>query len=91
MGSRLYGVFRRAGLEPRLSVTSRIEAGSEARGLSYLVETLRTMKPMLISLGIAEAAELDLSAIALSLSRSMSAEDRCVIFPRLVGAWARGH
>lgn len=89
MGSRLYSVFRKAGLTPDLTATCRIEAGAQARGLDYLVETLRTMKPMLIALGIAKESQLDLPTLASTLAQAMSEEDRCVIFPRLVGAWAR--
>lgn len=89
MGSRLYNAFRRAGLTPSLRVSSRIEAGPQAKGLGYLIETLRTMKPSLLALGIASETDLDLDALTARLSQAMSKEDRCVIFPRLVGAWAK--
>lgn len=89
MGSKLHGAFKRAGLEPGLKATCRIETGLEGGGLPYLVGTIQTMKPALIALGVASPEELDIGALAQRLAGDMVAGDHCVIYPRLIGAWAR--
>ena len=88
MGSKLYKTYRGAGLVPNLKAACQIQAGSEPRGLVYLVETLRTMRPALIALGIASEAELDVEELTARLASEAARGDHCVIFPRLVGAWA---
>ena len=89
MGSKLYAAFKAAGLKPELKAACRIETGLEGGGLAYLVGTIQTMKPALIGLGIATPEELDIPRLAESLGADMVAGDHCVVYPRLIGAWAR--
>nr|WP_026363219.1 class I SAM-dependent methyltransferase [Methylopila sp. M107] len=89
MGSKLYGAFKAAGLKPELKAACRIETGLEGGGLAYLVGTLQTMKPALIGLGVASAEELDIPSLTRQLADDMVAGDHCVVYPRLIGAWAK--
>lgn len=89
MGSKLYGAFRAAGLAASLKATCRIETGLDGGGLAYLVGTLQTMKPALIALGVATPEELDIPSLTQRLAADMTAGGHCVIYPRLIGAWAR--
>lgn len=89
MGSRLYGTFRAAGLDPRLHGVCKIEAGAEASAYDYIAETIRTMAPNLESFGIATAADIDIDTLSARLRSAALASDTCFIYPRFVGAWAR--
>lgn len=89
MGSKLYATFRDAGMTPALSAACHIEGGTVASGLAYIIETLRTMRPGLVALGIVDEATFDVDKLGARLAAEAAAGDYCVIFPRLVGAWAR--
>jgi ubiquinone/menaquinone biosynthesis C-methylase UbiE len=88
MGSQLYGVFRAAGLAPRVRGTCRVEGGPDAATYDYLSETIGTLVPNLEALGIATAEEIG-SDLAGRLRAEAAAADSCVVFPRLIGAWAK--
>lgn len=89
MGSRLYGVFRAAGLTPELSGSSRIEAGPAAIAHEYITDSIRSAMPYLDKLGIASPAEIDIETLADRLHAEAVDGDHCFIFPRFIGAWAR--
>jgi ubiquinone/menaquinone biosynthesis C-methylase UbiE len=89
MGSRLYATFRGAGLTPQLSGSCRIESGPDAAAYLYAAETLQSLLPHIIELGIATAEEIDLETLADRLREQAVAGDLCLFHPRLVGAWSR--
>lgn len=88
MGTKLYGTFRAAGLEPAMTGTCRIEAGGDAVAYEFTAETVRSLAPHMAELGIASAAEVDIDTLADRLREDAVAGGHCIIFPRLVGAWA---
>lgn len=89
MGSKLYGVFRAAGLAPHLHGICRVEGGPDATAYDYIAETIRTMSPNLQKLGLATAEELDVDTLSARLRQASLEADTCFVFPRFVGAWAR--
>lgn len=89
MGSRLYGVFRAAGLTPELTGSARIEAGPAAVAHEYITDTVRSAMPYLDKLGIASPAEIGIETLAERLHAEAVDGDHCFIFPRFIGAWAR--
>lgn len=89
MGSRLYATFRSAGLKPELSGSCRIESGPDAYAYAYAEETLRSLMPAVIQLGIASAEDVGLDTLHERLRSQAIDMDPCLFHPRLVGAWAR--
>jgi ubiquinone/menaquinone biosynthesis C-methylase UbiE len=89
MGSHLYGTLRAAGVTPRLAGTCRMEGGPDAVAYDLVADTLRSLGPSLLSLGIATAEELGLDTLSDRLRTAAVAGEHCLILPRIVGAWAR--
>jgi ubiquinone/menaquinone biosynthesis C-methylase UbiE len=89
MGSKLYTTFRAAGLTPEMMGTCRVEGGADAVAHEFAAETVRSLVPHMISLGIATADEIALDTLAERLRDAAVAGDHCIFLPRLVGAWAR--
>lgn len=87
MGCRLYGTFRAIGFTPQLHGSVRVEGGSTATAYDYLAASIETLTTNLIELGIATAEEIG-HDLAERLRAEAGASDACVVFPRLVGAWA---
>jgi ubiquinone/menaquinone biosynthesis C-methylase UbiE len=89
MGSRLYGVFRAAGLAPSMSGTCRVEGGPNATGYDYLADTIRNLIPSMEALGVVTGQEIGIEDLTDRLRNEAVAGNHCVVFPRLIGAWAR--
>jgi len=89
MGSKLYPVFRRAGLTPHLRGTCRIESGPESVTYDFTAETLRALLPAMKAHGIADPEEVNVDNVAANLRAAAIAGDHCIFFPRIVGAWAQ--
>ncbi len=89
MASKIFGTFKGGGLDPELYGTVRVEDAADPRVHGFVVETLRSLMPMIESFDIAEAGEVGLDSLADRLAREAVEERRCILFPRLVGAWAR--
>lgn len=90
MGSKLYGVFRRAGLPgPRMLQGARIEGGPDAYAYEYLAHVLRTLLPMAEKFGVTDAVEVQIDSFAARLRDEVVARDGVLQPPALVGAWAR--
>ncbi|MGE0650803.1 MAG: methyltransferase domain-containing protein [Alphaproteobacteria bacterium] len=89
MGSRLWATYRAAGLEPRMTGTCRVEGGAGAVVYDYLAESLRTLAPAMITLGIASADEIGLDSFVDRLRADAITGGHCFLLPRIVGAWVR--
>jgi ubiquinone/menaquinone biosynthesis C-methylase UbiE len=89
MGSRLFGVFGKAGLEPTLIGRFRVEGGPDSRAYEFLAETVRSLAPRMEELGVATAEEIGVDTLAERVRAEALANDTCFFFPRLVGAYAR--
>jgi SAM-dependent methyltransferase len=89
MGSKLYGVFRAAGLTPELTGSCRIEAGPAAAAHDYITDTIRSIMPLLARHGIANPERIMIDTLRERLRQDATSGDHCFIFPRFIGAWAR--
>ena len=88
MGSRLYATFRAAGFTPRLTGSTRIEAGPESIVYQFAAQTLVSLLPAMEKQGIATAEEVGIDTLAERLRAAAIAGDHCILMPRLIGAWA---
>jgi len=88
MGSGLNAAFRAAGLDARMTGTFRVEAGPDASAYDYLAQSLRSLAPSLVALGIATPEELELDTLADRLRDGAVAGGHVILLPRLIGAWA---
>jgi len=88
MGSHLYAAFRAAGLTPQMMGSCRIEGPNTTDVFTFAAETVRSLLPRIIGLGLATADEVDIDTLASRLSRLSVEGDHCIFLPRLVGAWS---
>ncbi len=89
MGSRLFACFAALGMKPTLEAFQRIEGGPDAHVYEYLAETVRSLLPRMMSLGVVTEQEVDLSTLAARTRSAALACGHCFFYPRMVGAWAR--
>ena len=88
MGSRLFGAFRDAGFEPALRGSCRVEGGVlGAPVFEYLAQSVAALAPAMRQAGVLPAT-VDPATFRSELAAAANATDRCVCYPRLVGAWA---
>jgi hypothetical protein len=72
-----------------LHSTTRIEGGADSVAFDFLAETIRSLLPRIVDMGVATEDEVNLETIAERFRAEAIAGDNCLILPRLVGAWAR--
>jgi len=90
MGYHLRNTFVGAGLpEPEMNVCSPVGGGPDWAGYDYAAESLRSMLPLILNLGIATEEEVAIDTMAERLRAETQAVDGVVTTPDLVGAWAR--
>lgn len=89
VGLKLYRIFRSSGLSaPTLRLDGAISGGPSAP-YEALAEVVRSLLPVMETLGIATAAEVEIDSLALRIRDEVLAEDAVVVAPLLIGAWAR--
>jgi len=90
MGFRLRGAFLAAGLpEPRLHLDGQIGGGTEWAGYGYLIESMRSILPMILRFGIATEEEVGIETLEQRLREEVTAQDGVVMLATDVGAWTR--
>jgi ubiquinone/menaquinone biosynthesis C-methylase UbiE len=89
MGSRLYACYAALGVKPTLEAFQRIEGGPDALVYEYLAETVRSLAPRMVALGVVSEDEMDIDTIAERNRAAGVAGGHCFFYPRMVGAWAR--
>ncbi|HET7716938.1 MAG TPA: class I SAM-dependent methyltransferase [Bauldia sp.] len=89
MGSKLYAAFRHADLTPTMMGTCRIERPPAREIFEFAAETLRSLLPRTLALGVATAEAVEIDSLGERLSSSAVTGDHCIFLPRLVGAWCR--
>jgi SAM-dependent methyltransferase len=89
MGLKLDATFRAAGLTPQLYAAGRVVAGAESAGYDVLASVIRALLPLIVKLGIATEAEVEVNTLASRLRDATVATNACWLSPVLVGAWAR--
>jgi SAM-dependent methyltransferase len=86
----LHRALRDAGLtDPVLRSASYVGGGPDSFIYTWAAESLRSMLPLTVKLGVATAEEIDIDTLADRLRAETVAADGVVKSPDLVGAWAR--
>jgi ubiquinone/menaquinone biosynthesis C-methylase UbiE len=89
-GYNLRRTFLYAGLpEPEMNLCSPVGGGPDWPGYDYAAESLRSMLPLMLKLGIATEEEVEIDTLAMRLRAETVAADGVVKAPDLLGAWAR--
>jgi SAM-dependent methyltransferase len=87
-GFGLRGTFRDAGLrEPTMRLSAYVGGGPDSFAYTWAAESLRSMLPLTLKLGVASADEVDIDTLADRLRAETVAADGVVKAPDLVGAW----
>jgi SAM-dependent methyltransferase len=90
MGSKLFSVFRRAGLPgPRMLLSARIEGGTDTYVYRYMTEVLNSLLPAAERFGVTSAAEVGIDTFAERLRDEVMAMDGVIQPPAFVGAWTK--
>jgi ubiquinone/menaquinone biosynthesis C-methylase UbiE len=88
MGSHLYATFRGAGLpEPQLHSSACVAGGERTELYEVLAETLRSLLPLTLKLGVATPEELQLDSLARRLRAEVVASGGVIHMPSYIGAW----
>jgi 2-polyprenyl-3-methyl-5-hydroxy-6-metoxy-1,4-benzoquinol methylase len=89
-GYHLRNTFIDAGLpEPEMNVCAPVGGGPDFPGYDYSAESLRSMLPLILKLGIATADEVDIDTLAQRLRAEIVGSGGVLKTPDLVGAWTR--
>jgi SAM-dependent methyltransferase len=89
-GYNLRRTFLHAGLpEPEMNLCSPVGGGPDWPGYDYAAESLRSMLPLIVTLGIATEEEVEIDTLARRLRAETVTADGVVKAPDLLGAWAR--
>jgi SAM-dependent methyltransferase len=90
MGYKLAATFADAGLPvPHLRLESPLIAGYDPSGYAWAADSLRSMLPLTLQLGVATAEEVDIDTLADRLQAETVAHGGVIKTPDLVGAWTR--
>ena len=89
-GYNLRRTFLCAGLpEPEMNLCSPVGGGPDWPGYDYAAESVRSMLPLIVKLGIATEGEVEIDTLARRLRAETVAADGVVKAPDLLDAWAR--
>jgi SAM-dependent methyltransferase len=89
MGYDLYQIYQQAGLPaPRMDLSGAIGGGPDWGGYDYAAQTLRSLLPLTLKLGLATAEEVDIDTLAERLRDETVSSGGVVKAADLVGAWA---
>jgi SAM-dependent methyltransferase len=90
MGLELVPTLRRAGLEVDDGIMNgRVGVTPDADATQVLVETVRTLLPLIERLGVALGAEVDIDTLAARLTAELRASGSIMVPSCMVGVW--GH
>ena len=90
MGSRLYSIYKQAGLgEPQMLVGGRVEGSPQSEIYEWLAQTVRSLLPMIEKTGVATKDEVGIDTLADRLRKEVADKGAVVHSPLFVGAWAR--
>jgi SAM-dependent methyltransferase len=90
LGPQAWRIFRAAGLsDPSLIVRWKAEPAPAPAGTRYLVETIRSLLPMMERFGVASAADVDIDTLGTRLEEALLVEQATMLPPCVVGTWSR--
>lgn len=87
-GVTLFSAFRAAGLTPQMAGLTRITTANDEAGIDFLVESVRSLLPVIMKLGIATEETVSINTLHQRLLREAHSGEHCAFYPSLVGAWA---
>lgn len=89
MGSRLYSIYKQAGLpEPQMMSGGRVGGGATSEIYEWIAQTIHSLLPMIEKTGVATKDEIDVSTLADRLRREVIEKGSVIHSPMFVGAWA---
>ena len=89
-GLGLRRIFREAGLPaPQMLQAARVEGGADSPIYAQVAQITRTLLPLMERTGVASAADVQIETLAARLRDEAVAQDAVLVFPPLIGAWAR--
>ena len=89
VGSRIHQVFLAAGLQtPKLMAFAPMGGAADWPGFTLVAETLRSVMPFTVGLGIATEEEIEIDTLAERLRSQITSRNDVVTLPGLVGAWS---
>jgi SAM-dependent methyltransferase len=89
-GLRLRHILQDAGLPPPQMIQgTRVEAGWDSPGYAVAERMVHTLLPLMKKTGVATPEEVGLETLAARLREEVVARNAVVVFPPLIGAWAR--
>jgi ubiquinone/menaquinone biosynthesis C-methylase UbiE len=90
MGSRLFTLLSKAGFEPPECRTEYpISGGSDSVYYEWFTESLRSIQPRAIAMGIVAEGEFDLDTLEQRMREEVTAADSSIAAPAMIGAFAR--
>lgn len=90
MGSRLWTLLVEAGFEnPNCRAEYPIDGGSDSLYFEWFAESLRSILPRAIALGIVSESEIDIDTLEERLRAENAATKGCMPGPTMIGAFAR--
>ena len=90
MGTSLPETFLQAALpRPQMCLDTMVGCGPDWSGYDYVAECLRSTLPLLIKFGVTTAQEADVDTFAERLREQVVSQQRIVVLPLMIGAWAR--
>jgi len=90
MGSRLWSLMMEAGFEhPDCRVEYPIAGGTDSFYYEWVAESLRSVLPRAIALGIVREGEFEIDTLESQLREEAAAGNSCCPAPAMVGAFAR--
>jgi hypothetical protein len=90
IGSRLWNLLMEAGFErPDCRAEYPIEGGADSFYYEWFVESLRSILPRAVSLGIVREGEFDLDTLEQRLREEAASANSCLPAPAMIGAFAR--
>ena len=89
MGYKLHRTYLGAGLPaPKMQLEAPVGGGPEWGGYEYAAETLRSLLPLVLKLGIATEQEVEIDTLSERLRQETAAAGGVVKMPEVVSAWA---
>lgn len=89
MGYKLHRTYLDAGLSaPTMQLEAMVGGGPEWGGYEYATQTLRSLLPLLVKLGVVTEEEVDIDTLAGRLREETVAAGGVVKMPEVVSAWA---
>jgi ubiquinone/menaquinone biosynthesis C-methylase UbiE len=90
MGSRLWTLLQDAGFEhPDCRAEYPIGGGTDSFYYEWITESLRSILPRAVSLGIVADGEFDINTLEQKLREETASGNSCIPAPAMIGAFAR--